>query len=66
MKMQSIPSQAGVYIAEGSPQVDFFKDFWFEIGGIPLKFIEFSDQSKKISACGGQNHYKIEHLAHLD
>ena len=67
MKMQSSPSQAGVYIAEGPPQADFFyKDFWFEIGGIPLKFIEFSDQSKKNSACGGQNHYKIEHPAHLD
>ena len=65
MKMQSIPSQAGVDITEGPPQADFFR-FRFEIGGIPLKFIEFSDESKKNSACGGQNHYKIEHPAHLD
>ena len=58
MKMQSIPSQAGVDITEGPPQADFFR-FRFEIGGIRLKFIEFSDQSKKI-------HYKIEHPAHLN
>ena len=55
MKMQSVPSQAGVDITEGPPQADFFfKRFRFEICGIPLKFIEFSDQSKKNPPAAGK------------
>ena len=65
MKMQSSPSQAGVYIAEGPPQADFFR-FLVRNRWNTFKIHRIWIIIEKISACGGQNHYKIEHPAHLD